>query len=107
MENEIPSLAMLMDFKKAFNSVSHSIIKNSMRKFKFNKTFISWINTLLTDFKSKTLVNGCLGYVIDLMRGCRQGDPIAGYLFILAIDCLLYTSPSPRDKRQSRMPSSA
>ena len=33
--------------------------------------------------------------------------------FITAIDacamrtCLLYTSPSPRDKRQSRMPSSA
>ena len=24
-----------------------------------------------------------------------------------AITCLLYTSPSPRDKRQSRMPSSA
>ena len=26
---------------------------------------------------------------------------------IVDIDCLLYTSPSPRDKRQSRMPSSA
>ena len=25
----------------------------------------------------------------------------------LAENCLLYTSPSPRDKRQSRMPSSA
>ena len=25
----------------------------------------------------------------------------------LALTCLLYTSPSPRDKRQSRMPSSA
>ena len=25
----------------------------------------------------------------------------------LPYDCLLYTSPSPRDKRQSRMPSSA
>ena len=25
----------------------------------------------------------------------------------LSITCLLYTSPSPRDKRQSRMPSSA
>ena len=24
-----------------------------------------------------------------------------------ALNCLLYTSPSPRDKRQSRMPSSA
>ena len=27
--------------------------------------------------------------------------------FLLLIVCLLYTSPSPRDKRQSRMPSSA
>ena len=26
---------------------------------------------------------------------------------ITACNCLLYTSPSPRDKRQSRMPSSA
>ena len=26
---------------------------------------------------------------------------------VRSIDCLLYTSPSPRDKRQSRMPSSA
>ena len=26
---------------------------------------------------------------------------------IIGNDCLLYTSPSPRDKRQSRMPSSA
>ena len=26
---------------------------------------------------------------------------------LLANGCLLYTSPSPRDKRQSRMPSSA
>ena len=30
-----------------------------------------------------------------------------GLCFELRIPCLLYTSPSPRDKRQSRMPSSA
>ena len=29
------------------------------------------------------------------------------FFFALIISCLLYTSPSPRDKRQSRMPSSA
>ena len=32
---------------------------------------------------------------------CKLGAPMQ------YIDCLLYTSPSPRDKRQSRMPSSA
>ena len=31
----------------------------------------------------------------------------AGLLPLFNMSCLLYTSPSPRDKRQSRMPSSA
>ena len=69
IKNDIPSLAMLVDFKKAFDSVSHSFIKNAMRKFKFNEKFIHWINTLLSGFKSRTLVNGCLGDIIDLKRG--------------------------------------
>ena len=36
----------------------------------------------------------------------RPGDPLLA-LRPRRRDCLLYTSPSPRDKRQSRMPSSA
>ena len=32
---------------------------------------------------------------------------VTDILAVLYTDCLLYTSPSPRDKRQSRMPSSA
>ena len=35
------------------------------------------------------------------------GVPRAFYERVRKGDCLLYTSPSPRDKRQSRMPSSA
>ena len=35
------------------------------------------------------------------------GQGAAGYSAALYSACLLYTSPSPRDKRQSRMPSSA
>ena len=31
----------------------------------------------------------------------------SGLVDIMLMSCLLYTSPSPRDKRQSRMPSSA
>ena len=36
---------------------------------------------------------------------CHQAG--ASKLIDWASSCLLYTSPSPRDKRQSRMPSSA
>ena len=41
----------------------------------------------------------------------RMGEKLAEKILYLRpdhdIDCLLYTSPRPRDKRQSRMPSSA
>ena len=30
-----------------------------------------------------------------------------GIRYVLLLDCLLYTSPSPRDRTRSRMPSSA
>ena len=36
-----------------------------------------------------------------------EGAFFAGGRLVIASTCLLYTSPSPRDKRQSRMPSSA
>ena len=39
---------------------------------------------------------------------CRSKcEPILGHMLQGLNVCLLYTSPSPRDKRQSRMPSSA
>ena len=42
-----------------------------------------------------------------LHREHLQADPSAMKLFDENGDCLLYTSPSPRDQRGSRMPSSA
>ena len=49
--------------------------------------------------------------VVSLPRDCRPvhggGGNARSYFFVRYYVCLLYTSPSPRDKRQSRMPSSA
>ena len=46
------------------------------------------------------------GDVQTIMLGFSDGTKDGGYL-TANWSCLLYTSPSPRDKRQSRMPSSA
>ena len=59
--------------------------------------------------------------VLGLVKGMLDAEPTTIYLLTYikgkcsancafcpqAKTCLLYTSPSPRDKRQSRMPSSA
>ena len=45
---------------------------------------------------------------IAVARGMpRNSRATSALLILLAVPCLLYTSPSPRDQRGSRMPSSA
>ena len=48
---------------------------------------------------------GRLGFTVGLLVVSVTLAFVVGH--ILYKGCLLYTSPSPRDKRQSRMPSSA
>ena len=45
--------------------------------------------------------------ISDALGGVWQWMVVLLFLIALILACLLYTSPSPRDKRQSRMPSSA
>ena len=55
---------------------------------------------------AKSLIDSHINHnsiVIDAT--CGNGNDTA--YFAQHVPCLLYTSPSPRDKRQSRMPSSA
>ena len=49
---------------------------------------------------------------LTLMRNTNTSTAVFRQLLreismLLAYDCLLYTSPSPRDRQKSRMPSSA
>ena len=56
-----------------------------------------------------TLVDAMRALWVDAPAGNAVWGAFAWSLAIIALfaPCLLYTSPSPRDKRQSRMPSSA
>ena len=62
----------------------------------------------IKDFFRKSMieqeaVNSVISYTYYEIQDGERPDVVADRLY----GCLLYTSPSPRDKRQSRMPSSA
>ena len=59
---------------------------------------------IILEFESRVM-----DFDLDAIVGIESRGFLYGFLLAnkLGIPCLLYTSPSPRDKRQSRMPSSA
>ena len=75
---------MLLDFEKAFDSLSWEFILKSLKLFNFNDNIIKWVNSLQLNSSSKILQNGHLPEKNCLGRGCRQGDPVSPYLFVLA-----------------------
>ena len=97
-ESEEKWQEILSDFEKNYPEDSkelHRLISGSLPS-NFESTIENLINNFSKDENSYAS-RKCSGMCLDAI------GPIMPEL----IGCLLYTSPSPRDKRQSRMPSSA
>ena len=89
--------------------LNNKTIKNLLsaaKKLNDNFAFLSPV-TKTSKNKSFIEVENCKGYAIFVDR--KKFQKFGGWdkNFFLFYDCLLYTSPSPRDFEASRMPSSA
>ena len=111
---KVESLILLIDFKKAFDSVSHKYIYKCLKMFNFGPSIWKWVylffsqacsTKILIDFylgncfgiKTKTksmrkkireayiLLGGELTKKILLEHGVAQGDIVAPYVFLAVI----------------------
>ena len=63
----------------------------------FGESLIKWVGILLKDFSA--VINHCgnISQRFDVACGCRQGDPIASFLFILCVEILALRLRSDKD----------
>ena len=87
-ERKIPGMLLLVDFEKAFDSISWKFIFKCLTYFSFKEKYIQWIRILCTKFKLCIIQNGNFSEFFDIGRGCRQGDPISPYIFNLCVEIL-------------------
>ena len=90
--NDIPGILLLIDFEKAFDSISWSFIEQVLDFFNFGKSMKHWITTFYTNIQSSVTQNNYLSEFVDVQRGCRQSDPLSPYIFFILCRNLKYSN---------------
>ena len=78
-----------LDQEKAFDRVDHGYLFSALKAYGLGDSFIKWIKLLYSEASCMVKVGGGLSRPIPIFKGIRQGCPISGQLYSLAIEPLL------------------
>ena len=81
-------MLLLLDFEKAFESVSWNYIHKVLAFFGFDEYFVSLVKIILTKIKLCVIQHGVFSEFFIIGRGCRQGDPASPYIFLLCVEIM-------------------
>ena len=88
-----------LDAKKAFDSVDHGYIVNTLLRYGFGPKLVMFFKTLYENALAKILINVHLSVRIGIHRGFKQGDAFSNGLFNISIDPSKRNIISDRDIR--------
>ena len=83
------AIILLIDFKKAINSIDHTFMHNALALLGFGPDIISWIKLFFHNRDGQILMEGHLSDKISLNQGVPQGNVISPNIFILMVKILL------------------
>ena len=77
---------VFVDFKKAFDSLHRGISMRILKAYGIPDSIVDIINLLYVNTKGKVITPDGDTELFDILAGVLQGDTLAPYLFIIALD---------------------
>ena len=96
-ELNIPGLLLIIDFEKAFDSISWEFINKVLKFFNSGESIIKWVSVSYKNISSAVIQSGFLSEFFPVQRGCRQGNPLSPYIFLLCAEILALMLKSNED----------
>jgi hypothetical protein len=87
---KIKGAIIFIDFSKAFDSLEWDFMFGTLKHFRFNESFISWVKTLYSDIQTCVMNNGWVSENFKNSRGIRQLYPLSALLFVLSCNDNIY-----------------
>ena len=85
-----PLCILCLDFKEAFDKISHTYIFRMMRSSGFSERFITLIRQMYDQATSSVQINRHLAGPIPIRFSVRQGCPMSMLLYALSLNLLLH-----------------
>ena len=80
------SICILIDFRKAFDKVEHSILLNKLHHYGIRGTALQWFNSYLTNRYQYVNYNNTTSHMKQSVCGVPQGSILGPLLFLLYIN---------------------
>ena len=85
---QLPAIAVMVDFEKAFDRVDYVALDQALEYFGFGRQMREWVKILYHQFNLHTANNGFLSKSWTPTRGLFQGNPLSSILFLLIAELL-------------------
>ena len=82
------ALILLVDFQKAFDSITHTFIDSTLKLFGFGDSIRKWVRLFFNKREATIILGGHLSKKILLEQGVPQGDVISPYISLLSVEIL-------------------
>ena len=81
-------MILFLDFERAFDFLEWEYLFEVLDAMNFGPSFCNWVCTFYHNISSCVVNNGYASDFFSLQRGVRQGCPLLGLLFVLAVEPL-------------------